>query len=153
MESIFDLPAHPLFVHFPIVLVPLTTLGVIVALARPDWRHRFGPAMVVGAFIGMVATILAAASGEPFNELLPLGDVADKHRNLGERARLLTILFFVATTAMVGVERSSRDISPTAQRVVAVIVAMLGVLATVWIIRTGHEGARITWDGVLPSEG
>ena len=153
MESIFDLPAHPLFVHFPIVLVPLAALGAIVLVFNDDLRRRYGLALAAATFVGAIATILAAASGEPFNDLLPLGDVADKHRDLGETARLLSIVFFVTAAAMVGIERFRPSLlSPTALRALSGVVAVVGVLATIWMIRTGHEGARITWDGVLPKE-
>ena len=33
-----------------------------------------------------------------------------------------------------------------AGHVFAALTAILAILATIWIIRTGHEGARITWD-------
>ena len=153
MESIFDLPAHPLFVHFPIVLVPLAALGALAVVFNIEWRRRFGPALVLATLVGAIATILAAASGEPFNELLPLGDVADKHRDLGETARLLSVVFFVLTAVMVAAERFKPDrVSPNVLRAMSVVVALAGVLATIWMIRTGHEGARITWDGVLPTD-
>jgi hypothetical protein len=32
ITSIFGLPAHPLFVHVPIVLVPLASLGAVLVL-------------------------------------------------------------------------------------------------------------------------
>ena len=35
MESIFGLPAHPFFVHVPIVLVPLVGIGAIVMTTEP----------------------------------------------------------------------------------------------------------------------
>lgn len=32
--------------------------------------------------------------------------------------------------------------------VLSILTALVGVVAAVWVIRTGHEGARITWSGV-----
>lgn len=169
MESIFDLPAHPLFVHFPIVLMPLVGLVAVAVALRPEWRIRFGPQLAGSALVVAVATILAAGSGEPFEDLLPIGDLANKHQSLGETTRLLTILFFVVTVVMAAFDwwaaRSARDDSETgslsALRTRAGVIglslggvsAVLAILATIWMIRTGHEGARITWDGILPDEG
>jgi hypothetical protein len=28
--------------------------------------------------------------------------------------------------------------------------SVVAVLAAVWVLRAGHEGARITWTGVIP---
>ena len=35
MKTFLGLPAHPLFVHLPAVLVPLATIGVIILAVRP----------------------------------------------------------------------------------------------------------------------
>ena len=39
METIDGLPAHPLFVHLPVVLIPLAFIGAILVLAVAKWRR------------------------------------------------------------------------------------------------------------------
>lgn len=39
--------------------------------------------------------------------------------------------------------------SARALRIASGIVAVVGVLTATWVIRPGHEGARVTWQGVL----
>ena len=41
--EIQGLPAHPLLVHGPIVLIPLVALSGIAMIIRPVWRITLGP--------------------------------------------------------------------------------------------------------------
>jgi hypothetical protein len=41
MDTLFGLPAHPLLVHMPIVLIPLAAIGVVVMLIKPAWHQRY----------------------------------------------------------------------------------------------------------------
>ena len=150
MRTLFDLPSHVFFVHLPLVLVPATALAMVVLAIRPDWRRRFGPALAVATLVGAVGTVLAAASGEEFNDLLQdqIGNVADEHQSLGETTRLLAIGFFVAVTSMVIVDRRGGT-DPRVPSVLSGLSVLLGLLATVWMIRTGHEGARIVWEPTI----
>ena len=59
----FGLPAHPLLVHVPIVLVPLATVLALLALWAPARR----PALLAAAalsLLGAVGTYLAVGAGE-----------------------------------------------------------------------------------------
>ena len=42
MDKISGLPAHPLLVHIPVVLVPLAVLGTIVIAVSRKMRDRLG---------------------------------------------------------------------------------------------------------------
>ena len=42
MDTFAGLPAHPLLVHAPVVLVPVVALLVILMIVRPQWLERFG---------------------------------------------------------------------------------------------------------------
>src|SRR4051794_9915389 len=41
LDSLFGLPAHPLLVHIPVVLIPLGALGAVLML-WPRLRHALG---------------------------------------------------------------------------------------------------------------
>ena len=41
MDTFFGIPAHPLFVHIPAVLIPLAAVGVVIMLVRPTWWERY----------------------------------------------------------------------------------------------------------------
>ncbi len=160
MEELWGIPAHPLFVHIPVVAIPLLAAAAWLVAARADWRQRYSLPLLAGALVTMVATILAAESGEPLKEALQpgIGTRIDRHQQLGEQTTVFTILFFVGVTGTAVGDwlvrqqgrgepaGGSRQLS--AVRALAVGAAVLGTLAAVWVIRTGHEGARVTWTGI-----
>jgi hypothetical protein len=172
MESIFDLPTHVLAVHAAVVLQPLLALITVVVVARPRWRRRFAPWLAAALVVVLLAVFVAMRTGEAFDELLDgLVDVG-KHESLAGTTRNLMLLWLVALVGLAVLERRvapgaepdaassgsvpSDDRGAIAMRVLvqvlAVVVALLAVLATVWMIRTGHEGARVTWSGVIEQQ-
>ena len=176
MERLFDLPAHPLLVHFPVVAIPVVSLlGIWIALS-PSARKQYGLVVLITAVITFVATFLAVESGKALADAFQLGDEnIGNHKSLGE---LLRVFVFVLTVCIAGVvflgdrtyekrqaavdaqvdtdsETESASSPPstaltTAMRVGAVV---FGLLSIVWVIRTGHSGAESVWDGQLPDEG
>lgn len=152
MRSLFDLPAHPFFVHLPLVLVPFNAVAAVAMAFRRSWRIRGAPALAVAAFIAAAGAVMAARSGEELNDVLSarIGPLAEEHQSLAETGVWLSIVFFVATLAMVLLQRMSaaNDREILLQGAMAV-TAVLGVAAMVWIVRAGHEGSRIVWDGVI----
>ena len=56
LEKLFGLPAHPLLVHMPVVLIPLSGLIAIVFAFKTAWLDRFGWGLVVlsGDVVGPV---------------------------------------------------------------------------------------------------
>jgi uncharacterized membrane protein len=47
IQKLFDLPAHPLLVHVPVVLVPIAAIMCAMLAFRPAWldrAHRDNPA-------------------------------------------------------------------------------------------------------------
>ena len=92
MDSIFGIPAHPLFVHIPVVLIPLAAVGVIVMVIRPAWWERYKWATLAIAGVGMVGSIIAAGTGEELEEAVE--DTASRqllraHVEAGEVSRTL----------------------------------------------------------------
>ncbi len=147
MDTIFGLPTHILVIHLPVVGVPLLALLAIVSSVKPSWSVRFGRPLI-GLALGMLAvTWLALQTGEAFNELLDGAAPTKKHEQLAETSMLLVLGLTVAVIGMV-VARVRDRRRPAALLSVAVVV--FAALSTTWIVRTGHEGARITWSGVLP---
>src|ERR1700733_6072239 len=47
------LPAHPLFVHVPVVLIPATVVAAVVFTVKPDWFQRYGIALAVVSIAAM----------------------------------------------------------------------------------------------------
>ena len=157
MESIFGLPAHPFFVHVPLVLVPLVCLGAIAVAVRPSWRRRFGVWVVGACALVVVATLLAVSSGEAFDDLLNNTEPIEHHRQLAETSRLLVITLFLAVLALVFAGRyqdrssaaqASRTWMPWLMGALSAITVVAGLSSTVWITRTGHEGTEVVWRNI-----
>ncbi len=154
MESISGLPAHVLLVHAPVVLMPLALLLALVLAVRPGWRRQLGFFQPGVAVIVFIATWLAIQSGDAFDEVV--GDRVDTsdHRALAMTSLWLVGGFVLATVLLAVFDRrhGNEDTAAWQAPVTSVaLVASLGlaVLATLWMARTGDEGARLVWDGVL----
>lgn len=158
MERIFDLPAHPLFVHAPIVLLPITAIAAVLFMFRPIWRVRFRWQLAAASLIVFVSTFLATQSGEALDDALKGLAPVDKHADLAEFTQILCLGLFLLTVLMAFLAPrlnpilGSDRVNPmyrTIERSMALVVAVVAVVATVWMIRTGHEGAKVVWTGTI----
>ena len=70
LDTLAGIPSHPLFVHAPVVLIPLVGLAAIALAFRPAWRARLGWWPAVAAGVCLIATFLAVGSGNEFDERL-----------------------------------------------------------------------------------
>jgi uncharacterized membrane protein len=162
LEKLFGLPAHPLLVHIPVVLVPLAAIIAIVFAFKPAWLDRFGWGLVALAGMGAVGAILAAGSGEGLEGLQNEAETAarEDHFEMGEAARNVSILFFLIVVAVVVLRHLARKRAAAGQSATgvwsfiaskagAIAVAALLVLgaagATYTISVAGHQGAKLNW--------
>lgn len=134
--------------------MPVAAIFALVLLLRPAWRQKVGLALPVLSAGLAVATWLARESGKELRGLL--GDFApntDKHESLANTAFVLILLLFVVSAAMVVADRWARADGPVWLSRAAVALVGLSVvfagLATVWMFRAGHEGARLVWKGTV----
>ena len=159
IETFDGLAAHPLFVHVPVILVPLAFAGAILALARPRWRSWALPLTAVFAGIGFIGVQLAVMSGEGLEELLGEEEAAiERHAEIAEQARPMVLLFLLVALAAAAIwwvlhrEGTDEGAPRTATlRKLAVPVMALsvlsGALATYGTYRAGHTGAEAVWKG------
>jgi len=161
MNEIFGIPAHPLFVHLPVVLLPLAMVGVLVMAVRPGSRATL---LLPAAFVGLtgaIGALMATMSGEWLEDRLRETAAIENHADLGEMARNFAIAFAVMLAIWAAREllsarsteptgRVARLLSPAWVGTVAVAGSLLfGTLTTVWIVRAGHTGAESAWQGKL----
>lgn len=157
IDTILGLPAHPLFAHGPVVLVPLTAIAAVVCAVSRGWRQRLGWVVVGLAFVTLVSVQLAIGSGEEFEESVPESELVEDHAGTSDSLLPWTAGLFVAVIALVGADRAfrlrSEDDHPgssTGRRwAIAGLAAATIVTAsvsTVWTYRAGHSGAKAVWD-------
>lgn len=159
LESFGGLPTHPLLVHFPIVLVPVT---LILALLTVFWR-KYQRGLAIGLLctgvIGGGAGYLAAESGEKLQHRLPKGNDAAivNHTSYGDTAKLLCVLLVIMTIVYVAwVWRDRLGMGPGnavgrflsgtwVAVVLGIAVIGLSAVATTWVVLAGHSGAEAAW--------
>jgi hypothetical protein len=171
-DEVAGLPAHPLMVHAPVILVPLTMVVAIAYTVIPAWRSKFGWALGLLAIAAPVTAFAATLSGEVFAVKRGIATAPQVaiHSNLGATLRNLTILVAVLAIALLIVERvrtqgsvlgnltragrhqnaGAGPMPSSPVLLVASIVLALGLVgvsiaATVWVVRTGHTGALMVW--------
>ena len=66
---VLGLPAHPLLVHFAVVLFPIAALGVAAIVAIPKLRARFLGAGVIALALTVPFVFAAVQSGEALEEV------------------------------------------------------------------------------------
>lgn len=150
MEAIFDLPAHVLFVHFPVVMTPLAALAAIVVAVLPSARRKAGLVVLGWMVVVFVSILLAMSSGEGFDELLQESAPIDDHESLAETTRLFVLALVLSLVGLVVPARTSKETPRWLTTGFAALTIVFAVLSAVWVIRTGHEGARVTWTGIVP---
>lgn len=159
LETLFGLPAHPLLVHLPVVIIPLAGLIAIVFAFRTTWLDRFGWGLVGLTGLGALGGILAAGSGEGLEEMQREAESAarEDHFEMGEIARNLGILFFLIVLGVVLVRHLAGKRAATSgfwgfatSKAGALAASALLVLsaagATATVAIAGHQGAELKWE-------
>jgi len=158
LENLFGLPAHPLLVHLPVVMVPIAAAMAIAMTIRPAWLDRFGWWLVGTSGLGFVGAILAAGSGEALEERVRESEILEHHTELGETARLVAGILFVIALLVVGknADESNGVTNFMKSKVgVAVVSAALVVsagAAAYTMVDAGHQGAKASWHDVTTGE-
>ncbi len=174
ITTFFGLPAHPLLVHLPVIGIPLMALAVIayvVIPAKPRWL--FAAAGVLSVIVP-IATVLTAGSGERLQSMLPVEDrhssLVSRHAELGEQTEFIVIGFAAIALSFLVLDwwRRNRATEPQPAHarvdgrasgisrliiVLGVAAILAGSAATVWDVRTGHAGARSSWEDVAAEPG
>jgi hypothetical protein len=162
LETLTGLPAHPLLLHVPVVLTPILSAAAIALMVRTEWRHRYGLALALLALIAMASTILAAGAGEAFRASRPIFASAalDEHAELGDQLKVVTVVFAAAIVGIVSVDllhgpgllgRLADFVrQPRVELLVRIGIAVLAIVALIWVVRTGHAGAKVAWSQPSP---
>ncbi|MFW2383069.1 MAG: hypothetical protein ACN4GZ_15050, partial [Acidimicrobiales bacterium] len=158
-RAINDLPAHVLFVHLPVVAIPvMSLLAVLMGIIKrpPVWLQRI---VVGGTALTVAATWFAVRSGREFDKIIGDRVNTDRHEALANRTMLLVTALAISVGGLgYVISRLGNDQTPRpaglirARFVLSLATIALATLSTIWIVRTGEEGARITWRGVVPVE-
>jgi hypothetical protein len=158
------LPAHPLIIHVPVVLIPLSILGALACVFRPAWFGRYGILLCLCSIVAMSSIFLAMQAGAALRGALNLqGEAAHLISEHSQAATILAFVFVAFTAILIltfSATRISGEIGPTglgivdralsARATLLTLRALLVVLALAsafWVFRVGDLGAKAVWQG------
>jgi hypothetical protein len=159
------LPAHPLFVHVPVILIPTTVVAAVVFVFRRDWFARYGIALALASIVAMSSIFLTMQAGAALRGALHLqGHAAKLISEHSQAAHILAIVYVVFTATLI-VTFAAQRISggmPTGLGIVddllrprwivtglRILLVVLSVGAGYMVFRTGDLGAKAVWEGRL----
>ncbi|GGN80578.1 hypothetical protein GCM10011579_066230 [Streptomyces albiflavescens] len=151
------LPAHILFVHVVIVLVPLSALALVVCAIWPPVARRLGVLLPALALVALASVPLTTHAGEWLEAHVDSSSLVRKHAELGDSLLPWALGLFVLSAAVWWTARSAaaaqRDARRTAARWtstpmrIAAVVLSLAVAtgAVIDVYRIGDSGAKAAW--------
>jgi hypothetical protein len=159
LKTIYSgLPAHPLLLHVPVMLIPVAALGALALAIRPKWIPRHGVWLAAVTLVALASTILTMGAGSALRDALgggfgPDAALIDRHAHAADVLRIVT---FGLTLAMIGTVLAHRRPLglPTLDRMLArseVRVALraglaaLAVASAYFVFHTGDLGAKAVW--------
>ena len=158
MEQLFDLPAHPLLVHVPVVVVPVVTAALVWWVLIPRKPKGLPLVTAILSLVAGVGLMLASSSGEALVEAFSyLRDepFVREHIEASEAARLWGVI----TMGLVVVGYFAKrligrvPVLATASRFILIAALAASATATVYTFEAGHNGAKARWiDIQFPTE-
>jgi hypothetical protein len=157
------LPAHPLFVHVPVILIPTTIVAAIVFMIKPQWFWRYGIALAVVSIVAMSSVFLTLQAGAALRGELHLqGQAAKLISEHSQAAHILAIVYVVFTATLI-VTFAAQRISAGMQTGLGIVdrtlsskslytslrvtLVLLSIGAGYMTFRTGDLGAKAVWQG------
>ncbi|HTW13050.1 MAG TPA: DUF2231 domain-containing protein [Solirubrobacteraceae bacterium] len=163
------LPAHPLFVHVPVILIPSVGIGALIILAKPRWFEQHSAWLCAVAVISLAALNLTMNAGDALRNDLGLygnstvANLISRHAAAAGKLRVLMIFFTAVFIVAVALDRHRRGLPTGIGFIDAVVSAahralrgpgpiriLMGLLALgclYFVFLTGDLGARAVWQG------
>lgn len=148
------LPAHPLLVHFIVVLAPLTAAMAILCAVWPAARERLVWLVLALAAGTAVLSPITTEAGEWLEHHIEESDLVEKHAHLGETMNYFALALLLAAVLLAVLHwRSARGkpLSAPFSALIAAIVLAASIATSVQVYRIGHSGAQATWGDALTS--
>jgi uncharacterized membrane protein len=152
IDSAFGLPAHPLLLHVPVILIPVLVIATVAVVARPAWRERYGFAWAGLAIVALASTVLAAGAGDKFiEEKRFVSQTLREHKEAGETLRLVMFVFTAAIVLAVLRDWRARNGGRVigggaAAAALSVVILLLAGVSGFFVVRAGHLGSKSVWN-------
>ena len=149
MNTIGDIPAHPFFVHFIVVLAPLTAILLILSAVWTAARERLVWLTLALSVVVLVLTPLATDAGEWLeHQQKDRSAILHEHTELGDTMIYFALGLFVVALALAYVHRWGAKLGERrklAGIVVAVLAVVIGAATIFQVVEIGDTGAHAVW--------
>jgi hypothetical protein len=172
------LPAHPLFLHVPVILIPVVGIAALALAARPAWWAAHGVWVTAVAVVGLGALNLTMGAGKALRADLGIpiagfggpggqASLIARHEHAADLLRIFMILFTALLIVSLAVYRGESGLGISAlDRLLAGVrdsaaatialraaTAVLALLCLYFVFHTGDLGAKAVWQGRVHSGG
>ncbi|MEW1846299.1 DUF2231 domain-containing protein [Nonomuraea angiospora] len=156
-DQILGLPAHPLIIHFAVVLTPLLVVVAAVYAIVPRWRTYAAWAVVLLSLASPVAVFAAKESGESLKDARfatadgELGSRISAHESFANPLLLSVLGLAAAALLLVYATSPARDsvgrdrFGRAATLTLSALTLVLAAVAGYYVFRAGDSGARAVW--------
>ncbi|WP_432985362.1 DUF2231 domain-containing protein [Dactylosporangium sp. CA-233914] len=157
-DRVTGIPAHPLFIHAAVVLVPLLALVAVLYGVWPASRRHVRWPLVAFAVAAPVSVFFAKESGESFTSNRAFQSpqmkalIAD-HEGYADKLfwvilGLTVVGLVMAFMIPVAAGGTARIKAPAAAHWVAAgLSVVLAIAAAFYVFKTGDTGAHMVWEG------
>lgn len=160
LNTFGGIPAHPLLVHIPVMMIPLAlALTVLAFWGRVRTSALWGA--TGAAFIGLIGCFLASGSGEALENAVEKSALLRKHTEAGDAVAAFTAPFFIVLLAVLVIHLARNEALPFGLKLpklrtigagvvtgLLVLSTALGALASWKTYDAGHSGAKSAWNDI-----
>ncbi|MFJ1602095.1 DUF2231 domain-containing protein [Streptomyces sp. NPDC088253] len=151
------LPAHVLFVHFVVVLVPLSALALVVCAIWPHLARRLGVLPPALALVTLVSVPLTTQAGEWLEKHVDSSSLVQRHAQLGDGLLPWALGLFVLSSALWWAARRTAPgqgdtrgpvvrLTSAPIRTAAIVLSLVVAAGSVVdVYRIGDSGAKAAW--------
>ncbi len=139
----FDLPLHPIVVHFPIVLgslLPFLAILLCWAILKWEWTPKVWALVSVVALVytlsGTAAVLLGEEDEEKVEKVIS-EEVIEEHEEAGELIPWLAGTLFLVSLGGFSVKYSKKA------RAAMIVLSLVGVAP---LINAGHTGGELVYE-------
>lgn len=160
LDVVGGVPAHPLLVHIPVVMIPLALI-----LAASAFVTRIRTTALWGAtgsaVVGLIGSALSGSSGEALQNAVQRTDLLRAHTQAGELVTAVTVPFVLVLVVALAVHLSQTESIPVIKSVgfakkvtatmftgILALTSILGLVASWKVYDAGHSGAKSAWRDV-----
>ncbi|HTJ38323.1 MAG TPA: DUF2231 domain-containing protein [Dactylosporangium sp.] len=156
-DRVLGIPAHPLYIHAAVVLVPLLALAAVLYAVWPASRRHIRWPLVAFALAAPGAVFFAKESGEQFStnrafQSPDMKKLITDHEDYADK--LFWFILGLAVVALIMAfmipakgGRAQIKAPSAAQWVASGLAVVLAVASGYYVYKTGDSGAHMVWSG------